>query len=160
MNSVCRLFLRFLHRAMANFSGIMKLATEPESWLIALCLSLLGDGVQLDKLSLAEALLSILVLTAIRGVWLIKDQVWWSEALSGQIDGFSTRLSFMERRDMYRYLQGHEFVRQLRNWFYEYDSSISGTPWFLAKLASELSLWRQAVSVRLYAQSPAVFSEA
>ena len=125
---------------MANFSGIMKLATEPESWLIALCLSLLGGGVQLGKLSLSDALLSILLLTAIRGVWLIKDQVWWSDALSEQIDGFSTRLSFMEKRDMYKYLQGHEFVRQLRQWFYLYDARISPTPWFLAKLAHELSM--------------------
>ena len=142
---------------MANF---LQLVREPESWLIALVLSLLGGCVQLGKLSLTEALLSTLAVTGIRVSWLIRDQVWWSESLSGQVQGFSDRLSFMERRDMYRYLQGHELVRQLRNWFYDYDRTVSEPPWFFTKLASEVSLWRQACSVRRFAFSPSVFSEA
>ena len=140
--------------------AFFQLVREPESWITAVVLSLLGGCVQLGKLTKTEALLSTLAVTGIRVSWLIRDHIWWSETLSGQVQGFSDRLSFMERRDMYRYLQGHELVRQLRNWFYEYDRSISGTTWFLSKLASEVSFWRQAVSVRNYAQSPAVFSEA
>ena len=133
---------------------------EPETWITAVALSLLGGCVQSGKLTKTEALLSTLAMTGIRVSWLMRDQLWWSFTLSGQVQGFSDRLSFMERREMYRYFQGHELVRQLRNWFYEYDRTVSEPPWFFSKLASEVSLWRQACSVRRYAFSPSVFSEA
>ena len=133
---------------------------EPETWITAGAVSILAGCVQSGYLTKTEALLSTIAMTGIRMSFLMRDQLWWSFTLSGQVQGFSDRLSFMERREMYRYFQGHELVRQLRNWFYEYDRTVSQPPWFFAKLATEISLWRQAVSVRDYAQSPAVFSEA
>ena len=133
---------------------------EPENWITVAALSLLGGCVQNGMLTKTEALLSTLAMTGIRVSWLMRDHLWWSETLSGQVQGFSDRLSFMERREMYRYFQGHELVRQLRNWFYEYDRTVSEPPWFFSKLASEVSLWRQACSVRRFALSAAVFSEA
>ena len=133
---------------------------EAETWVTAGVLSILAGCVQSGHLTKTEAILSTIAMTGIRMSWLIRDQLWWTFTLSGQVQNFSDRLSFMERREMYRYFQGHEFVRQLRNWFYDYDSTVSEPPWFFSKLASEVSLWRQACSVRHFAFSPAVFSEA
>ena len=131
-----------------------------QSAVAVLGLSLLGGLVQVGKLSVTEACMSIIAAAAVRGVFLMSNIVWWVENISNSSDDMSARLSYMEKRDMYRYCQGHELVRMIRNWFFTYKPEVSGIYWFIDKLALEVSLWRQAVSVRGFAQSLAVVCKA
>ena len=133
---------------------------NPQSSVAVLGLSLLGGLVQIGKLSVIEACMSIMAAAAVRGVFLMSKLLWWVENISDNSDDVSARLSYIEKRDMYRYCQGHELVRMIRTWFFSYKPEVSGIYWFIDKLALEVSLWRQAVEVRGFTQSLAVVCKA
>ena len=97
------------------------------------------------KLSLIEILLSLLVLAAFRLVMLGEDLKWWSESLSKTAGKVEEKVTFFEKRGMYNQLQGHEFVRQLRLWFYDYRPDASPLSWFTNKLFTEVSMFRQSL---------------
>ena len=97
------------------------------------------------KLSLLEILLSLLVLATFRLVMLAEDLKWWSESISKTAGKVEEKVTFMERRGMYNQLQGHEFVRQLRLWFYDYRPDASPLSWFTNKLFTEVSMFRQSL---------------
>ena len=108
------------------------------------------------KLSLLEILLSLLVLAAFRLVMIGEDLKWWSESLSKTAGKVEEKITFMEKRGMYNQLQGHEFVRQLRVWFYEYRSDCSPLSWFTNKLFTEVSMFRQSLLLNGFSLSLAV----
>ena len=130
-------------QAMAT---IQSMISELSSWKIEIgFLSLVVSFEVASKLSLLEILLSLLVLAAFRLVMLAEDLKWWSEAISKAAGKVEEKVTFAERRGMYNQLQGHEFVRQLRLWFYDYRPDASPLSWFTNKLFTEVNMFRQSL---------------
>ena len=66
---------------------------------------------------------------------------WW---MAQPLETVAEKANHLEMRAMYENLLGHECVRQMYQWFFNYDSSVSDIYWFLHKVCSELSCLRLA----------------
>ena len=130
---------------MASIMGMVS-QWQIELAILSLTVSL-GLGLhQLGKLSIAEVLLSLLVVVSFRLCMLVKDIKCSVESLAVSMQGSARQLASIEKREMYRQLQGHEFVRQLKRWFYEEATEHKSMSWFAHKLASEVSHFGQSLS--------------
>ena len=129
---------------MASIMGMVS-QWQIELAILSLTVSL-GLGLfQQGKLSIAEVLLSLLVVVSFRLCMLVKDIKCSVESLAVSMQGSAKQLASIEKREMYRQLQGHEFVSQLKRWFYEEATEHKSMSWFSHKLASEVSLYRQSL---------------
>ena len=128
-------------------ASIMRMVSQWQIELAILSLTVsLGLGLfQLGKLSIAEVLLSLLVVVSFGLFMLVKDIKCSVESLAVSMQGSARQLASIEKRGMYRQLQGHEFVRQLKRWFYEEATEFASMSWLANKLASEVSHFRQSL---------------
>ena len=92
-------------------ASIMRMVSQWQIELAILSLTVsLGLGLfQLGKLSIAEVLLSLLVVVSFGIVMLVKDIKCSVESLAVSMQGSAKQLAN-------RQLQGHEFVGRLRRW--------------------------------------------
>ena len=130
-------------QAMATIMSMIETLSlwKMEVAILSLAVSI-GVGFHL---SLVEVLLSLIFLVSMKVCMLGEDIKWWTEASFKSLGRCDEKLTHLEKRGMYRQLQGHEFVRQLRLWFYEYRPDASPLSWFTNKLFTEVSMFRQSL---------------
>ena len=106
----------------------------------------LGLGLfQQGTLSIAEVLLSLLVVVSFGIFMLVKDLICSVESLAVSMQGSGKQLASIEKREINHQMQGHEFQDRLRRWFDEPATEGKCMNWFSHKLASEVSLYRQSL---------------
>ena len=106
----------------------------------------LGLGLfQQGTLSIAEVLLSLLVVVSFGIFMLVKDLICSVESLAVSMQGSGKQLASIEKREINHQMQGHEFQDRLRRWFDEPATEGKCMNWFSHKLASEVSFYRQSL---------------
>ena len=146
----------------------MRMVSQWQIELAILSLTVsLGLGLfQQGTLSIAEVLLSLLVVVSFGIFMLVKDLRCSVESLavsmqrlrcsveslaggmqgSGkQLASIEKQLARIEKRGINHQMQGHEFRDRLRRWFDEPATEGKCMNWFSHKLASEVSLYRQCL---------------
>ena len=128
------------------------MGSQIELAILTLTVSL-GLGLfQQGKLSIAEVLLSLLVVVSFGIFMLVKDIKCSVESLAVSMQGsgkqlasIEKQLARIEKREINHQMQGHEFRDRLRRWFDEPATEGKCMNWFSHKLASEVSLYRQCL---------------
>ena len=136
---------------MASIMGMVS-QWQIELAILSLTVSL-GLGLfQQGKLSIAEVLLSLLVVVSFGIFMLVKDLRCSVESLAVSMQGsgkqlasIEKQLASIEKREINHQMQGHEFQDRLRRWFDEPATEGKCMNWFSHKLASEVSLYRQSL---------------
>ena len=67
--------------------------------------------------------------------------LWW---MAQSCETVAEKTNHMEMRMMYQNFLGHECVRQVHQWFFNYDAQVSDIYWLLDKVCSELGCFRMA----------------
>ena len=136
---------------MASIMGMVS-QWQIELAILSLTVSL-GLGLfQQGTLSIAEVLLSLLVVVSFGIFMLVKDLRCSVESLAVSMQGsgkqlasIEKQLAGIEKREINHQMQGHEFQDRLRRWFDEPATEGKCMNWFSHKLASEVSLYRQSL---------------
>ena len=136
---------------MASIMGMVS-QWQIELAILSLTVSL-GLGLfQQGTLSIAEVLLSLLVVVSFGIFMLVKDLRCSVESLAVSMQGsgkqlasIEKQLADIEKREINHQMQGHEFQDRLRRWFDEPATEGKCMNWFSHKLASEVSLYRQCL---------------
>ena len=136
---------------MASIMGMVS-QWQIELAILSLTVSL-GLGLfQQGKLSIAEVLLSLLVVVSFGIFMLVKDLRCSVESLAVSMQGsgkqlasIEKQLASIEQREINHQMQGHEFQDRLRRWFDEPATEGKCMNWFSHKLASEVSHYRQSL---------------
>ena len=135
-------------------ASIMGMVSQWQIELATLSLTVsLGLGLfQQGTLSIAEVLLSLLVVVSFGIFMLVKDLRCSVESLAVSMQGsgkqlasIEKQLASIEKREINHHMQGHEFQDRLRRWFDEPATEGKCMNWFSHKLASEVSLYRQSL---------------
>ena len=135
-------------------ASIMGMVSQWQIELATLSLTVsLGLGLfQQGTLSIAEVLLSLLVVVSFGIFMLVKDLRCSVESLAVSMQGsgkqlasIEKQLASIEKREINHQMQGHEFQDRLRRWFDEPATEGKCMNWFSHKLASEVSLYRQSL---------------
>ena len=135
-------------------ASIMGMVSQWQIELATLSLTVsLGLGLfQQGTLSIAEVLLSLLVVVSFGIFMLVKDLRCSVESLAVSMQGsgkqlasIEKQLADIEKREINHQMQGHEFQDRLRRWFDEPATEGKCMNWFSHKLASEVSLYRQSL---------------
>ena len=129
---------------MASIMGMVS-QWQIELAILSLTVSL-GLGLfQQGTLSIAEVLLSLLVVVSFGIFMLVKDLRCSVESLAVSMQGSGKQLASIEKREINHQMQGHEFQDRLRRWFDEPATEGKCMNWFSHKLASEVSFYRQSL---------------
>ena len=136
---------------MASIMGMVS-QWQIELAILSLTVSL-GLGLfQQGTLSIAEVLLSLLVVVSFGIFMLVKDLRCSVESLAVSMQGsgkqlasIEKQLADIEKREINHQMQGHEFQDRLRRWFDEPATEGKCMNWFSHKLASEVSFYRQSL---------------
>ena len=130
------------------FSSQWQIELATLSLTVSLGLGLFQQG----TLSIAEVLLSLLVVVSFGIFMLVKDLRCSVESLAVSMQGsgkqlasIEKQLADIEKREINHQMQGHEFQGRLRRWFDEPATEGKCMNWFSHKLASEVSLYRQSL---------------
>ena len=123
------------------FSSQWQIELATLSLTVSLGLGLFQQG----TLSIAEVLLSLLVVVSFGIFMLVKDLRCSVESLAVSMQGSARQLASIEKREINHQMQGHEFQDRLRRWFDEPATEGKCMNWFSHKLASEVSFYRQSL---------------